>query len=167
MSSRIDWNIARPEEAPLPDGVEASPGPRRPRSRLRSPRFWAGYALVLALASVIGFGLGRWTEARASILEGLTGQLALEALARQRDDLELFVATLDPDADPDWLDARLLEFSQGAVLEESSLLDFRMLGSDRLELSLGPPGSAPDTPVLVTRHYRLVAGRWRWTAPSQ
>lgn len=169
MSSRIDWKIARSEEASLPERVEAAAVPHRaPRSRLSSPRFWAGYALILVLASIFGFGLGRWTEAQAGIQEGLSGQLALEALARQTGDLELFVATLDPSADSDWLDERLADFGSGPAPAEQAMLDFRMLDRDRLELRLGPPGSVPDAldaPEIETRQYRLVAGRWRWTAP--
>ena len=150
MRSRVDWKI---QAGDLPAELFAPPARPAPRSRrLPGPRFWVGYLTILSLAAVLGFGLGRVTEARAGLDDGIQSTLSLERVARQRGDTELFEATLDPAADAAWRATQLAGFVPDPDAEPPSAMFVERLAPDLARVELRLPAEL--------RFYRQVGGRW-------
>ncbi len=156
----LDWDIqaeAPPREL-LEPTEEPAEAPRGARAGLA--RFWLGYVLVLLVGALLGFLIGRGTEARAAVAEGIDAALRLEELAFRRGDAELYAATLDGDAPPGWLADRMATFRGRPEIDLGRAQRIERLATDRVRVTLedSEDGLPPDIERL--REYRLSDGRW-------
>lgn len=116
MSVRLDWQVG---PAGDDDGLLALRPPQvLPRSTPRrfalTPGFLALYCLALAAAGLIGFGIGRWSEARATLRAGIERSVGLETAAWHAADGGLMAETLDPAADAGWRSSAAAMFQRQA-----------------------------------------------------
>lgn len=161
MSARLEWRVG-------PDGSEdagmaAQPEtvlPRRSRRRLAlTPRFVGLYLAALLCAGWVGFGIGRWSEARAVIGAELERQLGVESLAWQQADADLLRSTLDPEAPGQWraaLLATLAQESPSAYVARA--LSFEVQGPDQVRVTVQL--STASGPRTEERLYRAVGRTW-------
>jgi hypothetical protein len=166
LPTRLDWNVGANE----PDALELAAPDESPPSPVAPP--WrpslltlAAYAGALVLAGILGFGLGRNSVSHAEITLGLETSLALEEMAWKEADLDLFLATLDPAADPKWRDREAQQFAANAPADVSlSLVSSEPSGEDRMlaRVRWTDPGGASTRSASYdeTRPYRFLGDVW-------
>ena len=166
MGPRLHWRVG-------PGDVEAvaAPGPERivparPQRRvaLTAPMV-ALYLAALACAGGVGFGLGRWSQARSAIAAEVNRQLALETVAYREADPGLLEPTLDPQANESWRAAQLRALAlagpvPGYVVTLESVTP---LGPALARVTVRS-GPGPDAP-RETRLYRASGSTW-FRAPT-
>jgi hypothetical protein len=120
LPARLDWNVGQSEpEGPGLDDLEqpgtSAPPPRRPWRP--SPLAFVAYVGALLVAGWLGFYLGRESVAKANYVLGLETALALEEMAWEDADLDLYMSTIDPEASGAWRDSEARRFKYNAPTE--------------------------------------------------
>lgn len=168
--TRLDWNLGADDphgealrlEDDVPDLTTAPARTWRP-----SAGALLLYTFALVVAGFLGFRLGRYSVAEAEVTQGIETALAIEGIAWKNADLDLYLSTLDPNAEPGWLDRETRAFAQSAPADyRASVLRHAAADGNRVDVVIeesvgGAPGEGPRPPAFTSnRTYRFVGGAW-------
>jgi hypothetical protein len=161
---RVRWNLE-----PADPGVHgADPAPTVvPHRRRRVTAFLLSplYVAALLAAAWVGFGLGRWSEARTINLGSIRNQLAVEAVAWREGDAGLYASTLDPEAPSRWREQQVATFRARAprsLLIEARSIDLVAPGAAQVVVAITSGTSRLDE----ERTYRLHGQTWYQAASN-
>ena len=165
MSPRLEWHVGQGADedvlvAVAPEAVV----PRRGRRSVLTPQFLTLYLAALLCAGWVGFGLGRWSEARTALSVELDRQVAVESAAWRAADADLLASTLAPTAPAVWREAQLLALQRNAPLDyQAEVESFEILGSDQAHVIVRV--TTPTGQHDEVRLYRAVERTW-YRAPD-
>ncbi len=162
----LDWRIGPRGEEATDERLDRRAPPTQRQPRNLSPLLAATYLITLVAAAFVGFAIGRWSEARAIPRRAIENQLQVESLAWRDGDLELFEATVDPEADPSWRGGLIEGFSRSAPMpNQSRLTRFEMLQPDRIivEIEVETAGGTH----VEEREYVLRQATWYRAEPQR
>lgn len=151
------------------DHGELDPGePKRRRRSIPWRRILIGIifgAVILAVAGVAGFWVGRYQRATTAARADLQAAIDIETWAWQSGNRQLFTSTIDLAAKGDWRRDLERQFdTQGKDIRAVTLKSFRFMETDLTEVEvdvLGARGLEHER-----RHYRLINGQWKRTSKS-
>jgi hypothetical protein len=166
VSLRLDWRVGTGEGETVLAATPERVLPQRSRRALaRRPGFLLLYVAALAVAGWLGFGIGRWAEAREAVVEEVNRQVFLETLANRRGDMALLAKTLDPAAPAVWRHEMLVPVSYGGVPDFAVTINgIQLVAPDQLVVNvtiLSDLGSRTEV-----RAYRAVGPTWYRTVPE-
>jgi hypothetical protein len=156
VGARFEWQVRHDEPidpalAPRPPEAE-----KRRRFRLSGPLVLL-YLGAVAAAGWFGFNLGRWSIASGQELRLLTNQLAIEELAWQEGDLELFASTLHPRAPEGWRDELVGNFRRHSQVPYEVELEGRQ-PAEGGGLDVQVRVTVPEGSFVELRRYEAASG---------
>lgn len=142
--------------------------PEKPRRRVPWGKIVLGLLLgviILAVAGVGGFAVGRFQRATTAARTDLQAALDIETWAWQSGNRQLFASSIDLAAPAPWRRDLEKQFEMlGKDLKSVTLSDLRFVDTDLVQVNvdlLTSHGLQHET-----RYYRLINGQWRRTAKN-
>jgi hypothetical protein len=168
MAPQLHWRVGPGDDAvvAVPEPERVVPDHPQRRAVLTLPLLVL-YLTALACAGGIGFGIGRYTQARAAIADEVSRQLGVETVAWREADAGLLEATLDPAVPSAWRAAWVQELRQAAPRPDytATLQSIRLVRPDlaRVVVLVTKDGAARRE----DRMYEARGAEWYRTSEEQ